>query len=76
MSYDNPGKPAEAPLMAGSDTGRVVKALDALPTLPLVAIQIGEVIHSKNVSVQQVAEILRTDPATSAKLLRLVNSPY
>ena len=25
---------------------------------------------------QQVADILRTDPATSAKLLRLVNSPY
>jgi putative nucleotidyltransferase with HDIG domain len=33
-------------------------------------------VHSKNVSVQQVADILRTDPATSAKLLRLVNSPY
>jgi putative nucleotidyltransferase with HDIG domain len=58
------------------DTARVAKALDSLPTLPVVALQIGEVIHGKNVSVQQVAEILRTDPATSAKLLRLVNSPY
>lgn len=53
-----------------------VKSLENLPTLPIVAIRIGEVIHSKNVGVQQVAEILRTDPATSAKLLRLVNSPY
>jgi len=61
---------------SSKDTGRVAKALDALPTLPLVALQIGEVIHSNNVSVHQVAEILRTDPATSAKLLRLVNSPY
>ncbi len=77
MSYDNPTKPAnDLAATPSSDTGRVIKALDALPTLPLVAIQIGEVIHSKNVSVQQVAEILRTDPATSAKLLRLVNSPY
>jgi putative nucleotidyltransferase with HDIG domain len=60
----------------GRDTGRVAKALDSLPTLPIVALRIGEVIHSNNVSVHQVAEILRTDPATSAKLLRLVNSPY
>ncbi len=57
-------------------TLRSVAALDSLPTLPIVAVKIGEVIHSKDVSVQQIAEILRTDPATSAKLLRLVNSPY
>src|SRR5262249_39055233 len=50
------------------DTGRVAKALDSLPTLPIVALRIGEVIHSNNVSVNQVAELLRTDPATSAKL--------
>jgi putative nucleotidyltransferase with HDIG domain len=50
--------------------------LDSLPTLPVVALQIGEVVHSRNASVQQVADLLRSDPATSAKLLRLVNSPY
>jgi len=59
-----------------SETTRIATALDSLPTLPIVALQIGEVVHGKNVSVQQVAEILRSDPATSAKLLRLVNSPY
>ncbi|MGE0398599.1 MAG: HDOD domain-containing protein [Kofleriaceae bacterium] len=59
-----------------SDTTKITKALDSLPTLPIVALRIGEVVHSKNVSVAQVADILRTDPATSAKLLRLVNSPY
>lgn len=52
------------------------KALDSLPTLPIVALQIGEVVHSNKASVAHVAEILRTDPATSAKLLKLVNSPY
>lgn len=60
----------------GSDTLKIAKALDSLPTLPVVALRIGEVVHSKNVSVPQVADILRTDPSTSAKLLRLVNSPY
>jgi putative nucleotidyltransferase with HDIG domain len=60
------------------DEGETVRlrALDSLPTLPIVALRIGEVVHSKNASVPQVVEALRTDPATSAKLLRLVNSPY
>jgi len=58
-----------------SETLRL-RAFDGLPTLPVVALRIGEVVHSKNASVVQVAEILRGDPATSAKLLRLVNSPY
>lgn len=62
--------------LGSGDTTRITKALDSLPTLPVVALRIGEVVHGKNVSVQQVADILRTDPATSAKLLRLVNSPY
>lgn len=71
--------PSGAPAVADDqavETVRIAKALDSLPTLPVVALQIGEVVHGKNVSVQQVADILRTDPATSAKLLRLVNSPY
>jgi putative nucleotidyltransferase with HDIG domain len=55
---------------------KITKALDSLPTLPIVALRVGEVVHDKNVSVQQVADILKTDPAMSAKLLRLVNSPY
>lgn len=65
----------QADSMSG-ETIKITKALDSLPTLPIVALRIGEVVHSKNVSVHQVADILRTDPATSAKLLRLVNSPY
>ncbi len=59
-----------------TETARIAKALDSLPTLPIVALRIGEVVHSKNVSVAKVAEVLRSDPATCAKLLRLVNSPY
>jgi putative nucleotidyltransferase with HDIG domain len=65
MMADNPG----------GETLRV-RAFDGLPTLPIVALRLGEVVHSKSASVQQVAEVLRSDPATSAKLLRLVNSPY
>lgn len=57
-------------------SNETLRSLDGLPTLPIVALRIGEVVHSKNASVQQVADVLRSDPATSAKLLRLVNSPY
>ncbi|MBC7978648.1 MAG: HDOD domain-containing protein [Myxococcales bacterium] len=57
-------------------SNEALRTLDSLPTLPVVALRIGEVVHSKNASVQQVADVLRSDPATSAKLLRLVNSPY
>jgi putative nucleotidyltransferase with HDIG domain len=58
------------------ETAALTAALEGLPTLPVVALQIGEAVHSKNASVDHVAELLRADPATSAKLLRLVNSPY
>jgi putative nucleotidyltransferase with HDIG domain len=58
------------------NTAEIVKQIDGLPTLPIVALKIGEVIHSKNVSVNQIAELLKSDPSISAKLLRLVNSPY
>jgi len=66
----------DSPSMSSLQPPPSMAALDSLPTLPVVALQIGDVVHSKNASVHQVAEILRTDPATSAKLLRLVNSPY
>ena len=62
--------------MQREDTGQITKAIDGLPTLPVVALRLGEVIHSKNVNVNQIAELLKADPAISAKLLRLVNSPY
>ena len=50
--------------------------LDSLPTLPVVALRLGEVLHSRRSSVNQVAELLASDPSLSAKLLRLVNSAY
>ncbi len=50
--------------------------LDSLPTLPVVALRLGEVLHSRRSSVSQVAELLGADPSLSAKLLRLVNSAY
>lgn len=68
--------PVPATTMTTTQLILSVKGLDTLPTLPVVALQLGELVHARNVTVSQVAELLRTDPATSAKLLRLVNSAY
>ena len=61
---------------AEDDPSRLARMLESLPTLPIVALRLGELIHSRRSSVQQVAEVLRADPSLSAKLLRLVNSAY
>lgn len=55
---------------------RIAKSLESLPTLPVVAMRVGELLQGDNVSVQQLSQLLRTDPALSAKLLRAVNSPH
>ncbi len=46
-----------------------------LPTLPQVAVRINEIIDSPNASTRQVAKVLGTDPALSARLLQTANSP-
>jgi len=61
---------------AEEDPSKLARLLESLPTLPIVALRLGELIHSRRSSVQQVAEVLRADPSLSAKLLRLVNSAY
>jgi HD-like signal output (HDOD) protein len=71
-----PPPPAALPSDIGQHTTRILKQFDTLPTLPVVALQLGELVHSRNVTVQQVATLMANDPATSAKLLKLVNSPY
>jgi HD-like signal output (HDOD) protein len=47
-----------------------------LPTIPKVTQQLMESFSSEDVSVAEIARQLATDPALSAKLLRLANSAY
>jgi HD-like signal output (HDOD) protein len=47
-----------------------------LPTIPKVAQQLIESFSSEDVSVDEISRQLATDPALSAKLLRLANSAY
>ncbi len=50
--------------------------LNELPALPAVAVKILEKIKDPETPMQQLADILATDPSLSAKVLTVVNSSY
>ncbi|RMH36238.1 MAG: HDOD domain-containing protein [Deltaproteobacteria bacterium] len=54
----------------------ILAKVDNLPTLPLVAMQVGELVNDPRSTVAKVAQVMRRDPSLSAKVLRLVNSSY
>lgn len=46
-----------------------------LPTLPEVALRIRDAVESEDTAANQIAEMIATDPALSARLLQVANSP-
>jgi HD-like signal output (HDOD) protein len=53
----------------------LVNGIDQLVTLPTIYFEIRRIIESPNSTIADVAGAISTDPALSAKLLRIVNSP-
>lgn len=53
----------------------LIHGIDRLITLPAVYFEIRRVIESSNSTLADIARTISTDPALSAKLLRIVNSP-
>ena len=54
----------------------VLSKVDNLPTLPLVAMKVGEMVANPDVSAMEISKTMAEDPSLSAKVLKLVNSPY
>ncbi|MGK0441080.1 MAG: HD-like signal output (HDOD) protein/signal transduction histidine kinase [Pseudohongiellaceae bacterium] len=52
------------------------KALDQFPSLPQVLVKILDAIHSESADFQQLANIIRQDPAVSSKLIQVASSSY
>lgn len=52
------------------ETGKLV-----LPTLPEVALKVREVANDPDISANQLAEVISTDTALSARLIKIANSP-
>lgn len=60
---------------AGGDLRTRIRTASNLPSPTAVAARLIEVADDPDLSMTMVVEVLRTDPALSAKLLRLANSP-
>ena len=53
-----------------------IGGIENLPTLPGIAIRILEAVQKKEPDVDEISDIISTDPPLSAKVLRLVNSSF
>lgn len=58
-----------------SELEQELKACTSLPSLPSVAIKIIELSKDPDIGLGEVSAIISSDPAISAKLLKVVNSP-
>ncbi len=54
----------------------IIKDHKELPTLPGVAIKILDAVGKDQTNLQEIADIISTDPPLSAKVLKLINSPF
>jgi HD-like signal output (HDOD) protein len=55
--------------------GNLVKMITQIPTQPTLYMQITAALQSPDACVDEIAELVAHEPAVSAKLLQLVNSP-
>jgi putative nucleotidyltransferase with HDIG domain len=58
-----------------SEIKKIIMDTRTLPTLPGVVLKLNELSESKRASVQEMARIVTSDQALSARILRLANSP-
>lgn len=55
---------------------KILNKIDAVPTLPVIAMQLSSALQSKKTSSKDVSEIIKNDQSLTAKILKLVNSSY
>lgn len=53
----------------------LVEAVDDLPTIPLVATKILQLLDDPDVSVEEIADLMLTDQVMTARVMKLLNSP-
>jgi len=55
---------------------RLVNKIDKLPTLPIAATKIVQIVNDPKTTARDVNQVISTDQALAAKVLKLVNSAY
>jgi len=53
----------------------VVGAVDDLPTIPIVATKVLQLLDDPDVSVEEVADLMLSDQVMTARVMKLINSP-
>ncbi|MCC7440325.1 MAG: HDOD domain-containing protein [Bdellovibrionales bacterium] len=71
VATKSPGGPK-----TNADYQELLARLEDIPTLPVVAMQVNELINDPTSSSADIAEVLKRDQVMTAKLLRLANSSY
>ena len=54
----------------------IAKRIDSFPTLPLTLVRLFEAVERGEGSTGEVAQIVEADPALTAKVLKVINSPF
>ncbi|MBY0472047.1 HDOD domain-containing protein [bacterium] len=61
---------------SNSEYSDLLGKLQDIPTLPVVAMKVNQLLNDPTSSSSQIAEVLKKDQVLTAKILRLVNSSY
>jgi putative nucleotidyltransferase with HDIG domain len=64
------------PKKTHAEYSELLAKVNDIPTLPLVATKVNELINDPNSSSADIADVLKKDQVLTAKILRLVNSSY
>jgi putative nucleotidyltransferase with HDIG domain len=68
--------PQDEPEKSSQDYTDLLAKLQDMPTLPVIAMKVSELINDPNSTSSDIAQILKQDQVLTAKILRLVNSSY
>ncbi len=55
---------------------RLVERVDLLPTMPAIAHEIASLVHNPRTTIADLVRVMKNDGAITARILRVVNSPY
>ena len=63
-------------MVTGRSLESFIDGIENLPTLPGIAIRILEAVQKKEPDIDEISDIISTDPPLSAKVLKLANSSF
>src|SRR3954465_7763558 len=75
-SRGSPRMSSSAARKTNADYSELLAKLEDIPTLPVVAVKVNELINDPNSSSADIADVLKKDQVLTGKLLKLATSSY